>query len=370
MAVSNYMILKKILSNKNVFLESYKEGIGYSPLDVELRINWKCNAKCAMCGVSKYFLKESNNKRKELNFQEITRLLFQLKDMGCSSVTLSGGEPTLRKDLVSIVSYASKICKLNVSLNTNGFLMTETLLEQLISAGINSITFSLDSPLEDIHDHIRGLRGSYRRITEAIDYINAAAKIDPKRKVFIFVNCVVLKDNIYSLKEFSGFYERHKFHHLNISPASINTPWDIWTAEKETLRPAVEDIMYLKKVIKELCTKIGELQIEDPFGDSEDEIKKNIHVIFSNRPKVCFIPMMHSVIQCNGDVIPCCYAPDNFIMGNISDMSFEKIWTGDSYKLFRKQCREASFQMCTSCRQYELINRKLYNQFIGGSENE
>lgn len=370
MAVSNYTILKKILGNKNEFWESYNKGTGFMPLDTELRLNWKCNAKCVMCGVSEYFSKEDKNKRKELDYQEITKILIQLKDMGCSSITLSGGEPTLRKDLVNIVAYASRTCSLNVSLNTNGFLLTKQLLEQLISAGINSITFSLDSPIEEVHDQIRGLNGSYRRIAEAIDYINTVINNNSKSKVYIFVNCVVLKNNIHTFNEFSLFYDKHKFHHLNFSPASINTPWDIWTAGNETLRPLVEDIIYLKKVIKKLCADMGELQIEDPFGDSEDEIKKNLNVMFSHRPSVCFVSMLHSVIQSNGDVIPCCYAPDSFIMGNISDMSFEKIWNGYSYKLFREQCRKVSFPMCTSCRQYELVNRRLYNQFIGGLKNE
>jgi len=364
MAINNYVLLKKVLRDKNYFIERYENSNGYYPLDIELRLNWECNAKCVMCGVADYFSKDE--KINKITDQEIRRLLLELKEMGCANITLSGGEPTLRKDLIPIITFASQTCGFNVSINTNGFLLSESFLKQIILAGINSITFSLDSPLEEVHDHIRGLKGSYRKIVDAIDFINNVSKMNSRRNIFVYVNCVILKSNVPSLVNFIEFYEKHPFDHLNFSPASINTSWDNWTANKEELRPSVDDVKYLKNIIKTLNEEIEELQIEDPFGDTEEEITNNLHVIFSNRPTTCFVPMLHSVIQCNGDVIPCCYSPDTFVMGNVKDTSFEEIWNGDSYKQFRSQCHQLKFPMCASCKQYELLNTNLNKNIIGG----
>ena len=83
MVVSNYTILKKTLRDKSAFMDKYNEHQGYIPLDVELRLNWKCNAKCVMCGVSN----DDKIKESELTYQKIIELLDELKDMGCRSIT-------------------------------------------------------------------------------------------------------------------------------------------------------------------------------------------------------------------------------------------------------------------------------------------
>ena len=364
MAVSNYRILKSVLSNRSRFIQSYQNNQGYSPLDVELRLNWECNANCLMCGVLDYFTKEYK-KKDNLTLKEIEDLLDQLTNMGCHSITLSGGEPTLRKDLVDIVIYASQKCKLNVSLNTNGYLLEDRILEKLIQAGINSFTLSLDSPEESIHDHIRGLKGAYRRIVHTIDYLNHYIKTCPTRKIFIFINCVVLKINIQSLHLFEDFYRAHRFDHLNFSPASIGTSWDIWTTEKEELRPSIEDVRQFKEMISKMFVANPEIKPDDPFGDTNEELDKNLHVSFSNRPSTCFIPMLHTVIQCNGDVLPCCYAPDEYTIGNIRQTPFPQLWAGSAYRDFRKNCKRVNYRMCVSCKQYEIINYRL-NQILGG----
>lgn len=363
MAVSNYKILKNVLRNRNSFLKQYQGNRGYSPLDVELRLNWECNASCLMCGVSDYFTK-SHEKKENLTLQEIKKLLDVLTDMGCQSITLSGGEPTLRNDLVDIVLHASQRCKMNVSLNTNGYLLDDEFLEKLIQAGINSFTLSLDSPNAYIHDYIRGMEGSYCRIIQAIDYINHYMEIYPSRKIFVFINCVVLKTNIQSLHLFEEFYRAHRFDHLNFSPASIETPWDMWTTAKEELRPSIDDVRQFKNKIVEMFNKNQEIKSEDPFGETNEEIEKNLHVIFSDHPLTCFIPMVHTVIQCNGDVLPCCYAPDEYVMGNIRYTPFSEIWDGKAYQNFRENCKHVNFRMCASCRQYKMVNNELQNQIL------
>lgn len=359
MAVGNYRILKKIYSDWQKFHDCIDEGKGYTPIDIEIRLNWKCNARCVMCGLNEYISNSVSYKRREMKYHEITHLLDQLKEKGCCNVTFSGGEPTLRDDLTEIVAYASKKCNMFVSLNTNGYLLDEARIKELIDAGVEIFTFSVDSPVEEIHDSIRGLKGSLNNIKRAIDYINDYCK-DQQRNILIFINCVILKNNIKSLGSFKDFYMKHKFHHLNFSPASIGTPWDEWTTDKDYLRPSKEDILYLKnEVLTKLQGDNWELAVDDPFGDNEEEIEKNLHVIFFNRPSRCFVPMVHTVVQCNGDVIPCCYAPDEFIMGNMLERPFEEIWNGEKYVHFRHQCTEAKFRMCVSCRQYELLNNKI-----------
>lgn len=364
MAINSYKILKTIYRDIEGFRHCWNTGSGYKPLDVELRVNWKCNAKCVMCGLNSYVSMHSDDRKYEMDYGEIVNLLDDLKILGCKSITLSGGEPTLRSDLVEIVSYASQKCRMEVSLNTNGFLLKEGKIKTLLEAGLDSVTFSVDSPTPTVHDEIRGLPGSLDRIATAIKYINDYSS-KYKKNIRIFINCVVMKNNIMTMVGFKDLYACCKFHHLNLTPASLATPWDEWTTSNEDLRVTVVDVLNFKKtVLPELQKADWSLNIQDPFGDELEEIERNCFVIYSNRPERCFVPLVHLVIQNNGDVIPCCYAPDEFVMGNVLRQSVEEIWTSQKYIGFRHKCRNTALKMCPSCLQYETLNSKLGGKII------
>src|SRR5690606_22552327 len=79
-------------------------------------------------------------------------------------VTISGGEPTLRKDLVEIVRGIKQAQSfVYVAMVTNGSLMTRELAEQLFAAGLSQLNFSVDFP-DERHDVGRGLPGNLEKI--------------------------------------------------------------------------------------------------------------------------------------------------------------------------------------------------------------
>lgn len=359
MSLENYKVLKRVYSNIDKFTEKYNVNNGFAPIDVEIRINWRCNAKCKMCGLHTYIMDSEHERRRELQEEDILHLLDQLHEMNCSCVTFTGGEPTLFDGLARIIDYAAHKYGMTVSLNTNGYLLTESRIEELIDAGIDIFTISILSPDPETNDAIMGLKNGLENTMHSIDYINHYSS-KRNRNTKIYVNNVLLRENIDSLIQYKGFLKEHKLNHLNFSAASISTNWDEWTASDEDLRPTLNQVRFLKKeILPQLQLPEYNIFVDDPFGDSDEEIKENLHVRFSDVPNQCYIPMVHTVIQCNGDVIPCCYAPDEFIMGNIFDESFQNIWEGEKYRTFRQQCRQIDWSMCKSCRQYIKINTSI-----------
>ena len=369
MSLENYKVLKNVYSNIGEFTEKYNMNNGYYPIDVEIRINWRCNARCKMCGLHSYIMDSGHKRQREFEEDDIYLLLDQLHALHCSCITFTGGEPTLFAGLARIIDYAAHKHNMNVSLNTNAYLLTKDRIEEYINAGIDSFTISILSPEQEIHDSIMGLKNGLQNTINAIDYINEYSnKIN--RKVKIYINNVLLKENIDSLIQYKEFCKEHKINHLNFSAASISTDWDEWTASDEELRPTLEQARYLKEVIiPQLQMPESNIFVEDPFGDSDEEIKENLHVKFSDVPNQCYIPMVHTVIQCNGDVIPCCYAPDKFIMGNVFQETLQDIWQGEKYKSFREECRQLSLEMCKSCRQYIKINTSIHKKLESNGGN-
>ncbi|MDR0797629.1 MAG: radical SAM protein [Nitrososphaerota archaeon] len=104
----------------------------------------QCNARCNHCFNWKAL---TNN---ELSLDEIKKIDFSI----FNSVSITGGEPTLRDDLAEICSH---VVKNKIYLNTNG-LIPQRIHEVIQKIGTDSVnvTVSLDG-LEDIHNKLRGV---------------------------------------------------------------------------------------------------------------------------------------------------------------------------------------------------------------------
>jgi len=107
----------------------------------------RCNFRCTYCmpkamfGARHRFLPRSDI----LSFEEIERLTRIVAGLGVEKVRLTGGEPTLRRDLPSLVAKLARIPGLReINLTTNGSRLTE-LARPLKDAGLNRVTVSLDS---------------------------------------------------------------------------------------------------------------------------------------------------------------------------------------------------------------------------------
>ena len=103
-----------------------------------------------------------------LTFEEITRLVSIMADMGVKRVRLTGGEPTIRKDLPELVASIAAIEGIGeVAMTTNAHLM-ERLAKPLAEAGLASVNVSLDT-LESGPFAQLTRRGDLARVIRGID---------------------------------------------------------------------------------------------------------------------------------------------------------------------------------------------------------
>ena len=109
---------------------------------LRLSITDLCNFKCSYCLPNGYQGKASQN---ELSLKEIKTLIASFAELGFKKIRLTGGEPSLRKDLLEIIH----ICKSQpgiekVCITTNGYRL-DHFLPQWIAAGIDQVNLSIDS---------------------------------------------------------------------------------------------------------------------------------------------------------------------------------------------------------------------------------
>jgi MoaA/NifB/PqqE/SkfB family radical SAM enzyme len=83
-------------------------------------------------------------------------------------VSITGGEPLLRKDVIDIVKQVKGVEGFRyIGLYTNGWLLTEKLVEELTAAGVNQIQISCNYP-DERQDKERGIPGLYRKLSTFI----------------------------------------------------------------------------------------------------------------------------------------------------------------------------------------------------------
>lgn len=167
----------------------------------------QCNLSCKHCF---YFQNiRSYNKSKELSIDEIDKFATTYKSI--TYVTLTGGEPSLRKDLPQICQILGKKNKVAYfSYHTNGY-NTDSILEQLetislkCSGSFIRVSFSLDGPPE-IHDKIRGKSGVFDKCVETI--VKVKALKSGIQNIDLDVACVCSKENERYLDWLIDFVER------------------------------------------------------------------------------------------------------------------------------------------------------------------
>ncbi len=110
--------------------------------NLRVSVTDRCNLRCGYCMPEETYVWLP---RKELlRFEEILHVVRALQPLGVSKVRLTGGEPLLRKDLVSLVEQLSSAGLEDLALTTNGLLLGEQ-AAALRAAGLRRITVSLDS---------------------------------------------------------------------------------------------------------------------------------------------------------------------------------------------------------------------------------
>lgn len=122
-----------------MLIDNHGRKINY----LRLAVTDRCNMRCSYCmpAIGNEWLP----REELLSFEEMLRLCSVLVKMGIEKIRITGGEPFVRKDLMSFLEQLSKIQGVKeIALTTNG-LLTYPLIPGLISMGIRSVNLSLDS---------------------------------------------------------------------------------------------------------------------------------------------------------------------------------------------------------------------------------
>jgi len=129
---------------------------------IELAVTYHCQASCHKC----YAANLKQRDRPYLSVPEIREIVNQAMKLGLIHINLTGGEPSLRQDLLEIIR-ACRPGENMVSLVTHAFTLTRDSIKALKKAGLNTMQISLDSADRETHDRLRGITGCYDKALQA-----------------------------------------------------------------------------------------------------------------------------------------------------------------------------------------------------------
>jgi len=145
------------------------------------RITHKCNYECSYCSVW-------NDKIKELDTEQILRLVDEIADMGCVAYAVTGGEPLVRKDLPQILKRIKERGML-AKLVTNGALVTKRLDE--IYKNVDVLSFSFDTISPNVPEEMGFIKVLDDKIIEGI---KAAVERIPHVGFNLIISKLTLKE--------------------------------------------------------------------------------------------------------------------------------------------------------------------------------
>jgi MoaA/NifB/PqqE/SkfB family radical SAM enzyme len=156
------------------------------PFQVLVQVTNRCNATCSFCD----FWPNGAHPREELTPDDFRKLSGELAKVGTFLVSIEGGEPFVRQDLVEIVrAFGEHHVPV---LYTNGWFVTEEKVRALFAAGLAQVGVSIDYPEAARHDAKRGLRGGTERAWQAVDLFRRGA---PHGSRQVHVMTVLMRDN-------------------------------------------------------------------------------------------------------------------------------------------------------------------------------
>lgn len=180
------------------------DQLGRPLRDLRISVTDRCNLRCTYCMPAEVFGPDYAFLPREelLTFEEIERLARVFVDLGVRKLRLTGGEPTLRRNLPELITRLVHIEGVqDVAMTTNGLLLPR-LAPELRAAGLHRVTVSIDSLDPAIFGQMNGLNVSPQRVLNGIEAaLRAGLKVKINTVVKRGVNDAGLRELWLGLRE-------------------------------------------------------------------------------------------------------------------------------------------------------------------------
>lgn len=272
--------------------------------------SWHCNQKCVHC----YAAGQTQSSEAELSTEDWKKIIDKCRENCIPQITFTGGEPTMREDLVELIDYSRWFV---TRLNTNGILLTPELCSRLYKASLDSVQITFYSHDEKVHNSLVGAT-RYPDTVSGIENALAAG-------LNISINTPLCTLN-------SDYVETLKFLHEKgvtyVTCSGLITTGNATTEASENLRLSNTQIREILKESVDYCYSNGmEISFTSP-GWVDDSFCRELGITTPN----CGACLSNMAITPGGNVVPCQSWLSGPILGNMLTDNWENIWNNPESK--------------------------------------
>lgn len=225
------------------------------PVLMNLEVTKRCNARCDFCD---YWQSKDKN--------ELEDYLPIVQKINPLVLAITGGEPTLRRDLTDIVKrIKDNMDTIYISMISHGYMLNEKKAQALLDAGLDQICISVDY-LGIRHEESRGLKGLWAHLEQLIPLLGKMGFQN------VALNTIIMNDNldeiiplVHKAKEWGVKVGFSSYTSLKVG----NDTHYIDHERQKDLENVIDQLLKLKRELKNIM--------------SSDYYLENIPNYFSNR---------------------------------------------------------------------------------------
>jgi len=317
-----------------------------SPRTVRLEISSKCNLRCLYC----YYFDNSAVDYANLPTEQWLQFFVELGSMAVMDVSLGGGEPFLRPDLIDLIEGIIQN-KMRFSIISNGSLIDDHIAEYIAGTHrCNYVQVSIDGASSEVHDSCRG-RGSFVKAVRGIKTLQ-------RHNVPVVARVTLHHHNVHDIANVASFL----LDELGLYVFSTNSAGYLGACRKnagevlltkEDRQMAMHDLLSLSQKYTGRITALAGPLCDAKYWREMEAARLSHDPAFPKGGHLtgCGCPFGEISVRADGMIIPCTMLA-HMVLGRINRDSLQEVWLNNP-ELNRLRMRQKiplnEFEFCRGC---------------------
>ena len=330
---------------------AWSNGQPQPPLVLNLRLTERCNLKCLSCE------RHTTSPSEELSSEILLDILEQANELGIKHLNIDGsGELFLRKKTALMIMQKAKEFGMTGTIVTNATLLEKKDIEIIEKMDWDEVLVSLDGPDVEIHDGLRGVKGSFEKTIQTLKWFKGKTRFE--------IATLLTNQNFNKIKQIF-----HLINGLGLDCFRLQVLQERTPKVKSLLLNKKQEQQFQRSIPK-LIRLAEELGIDEnlEFFRDQEMVSKSCELGTVIQKETnhqdagiigyhCHLPWLYIGVRENGFVEPCYGSSFNKI--NITENKLEDIWKGEFFSSVRESIADnRMYPCCRTCCGSQVVSSK------------